>query len=59
MLIIFAQSSWYIMAARFLIGVSGGGMFICIPGFVAEVADDQYVKKTPPSNAVLYHNLSF
>lgn len=38
---IFAQNGWYIGVARILIGVSGGGTYLCIPGFVAEIADDQ------------------
>lgn len=30
---------------RFLAGLTGGGAFVSIPLFVAEVADDQYVKQ--------------
>lgn len=39
-LIIFADSSWHVMLSRFMLGVSGGGSLLCIPQFVAEIADD-------------------
>lgn len=40
LLLIYAQSSWHLLASRFLLGVSGGGTFLCIPQYVAEIADD-------------------
>lgn len=44
LLIVLAENVWYICVARFLVGASGGGAYLCIPGFVAEIADDQCVR---------------
>lgn len=40
LLIIFAQNSWFLGISRLLVGLSAGGAYLCIPGFVAEIADD-------------------
>lgn len=40
-IVYFAEDAWAIILARFLTGVTGGGIFICIPLFVAEIANEQ------------------
>lgn len=39
-LILFAQNVYYLYAARFFVGLAGGGAFVAIPLFITEIADD-------------------
>lgn len=45
-LIINARSVWYLYASRFLVGISGGGLFAVIPLLVAEISEDRLVFST-------------
>lgn len=38
-----ATEAWQLIVARFLAGLTGGGMFICVSLFVAEIANERYV----------------
>lgn len=39
--VVFATRVEFLYVGRFLGGLTGGGTFVCIPLFVAEIADDQ------------------
>lgn len=39
--IIYAQYVYQLFIARFIVGLTGGGLFTCIPLYVAEIADDK------------------
>lgn len=38
----YAENAWALIVARSLLGLAAGGMFICIPLFVAEIAHERY-----------------
>lgn len=40
LLILYAQNEYYILTARFLGGFVGGGVFVIVPIFIAEIAED-------------------
>ena len=40
-IVIAAPQIEYLYAARFLAGITGGGLFVCVPLFISEVASDQ------------------
>lgn len=40
-IVILATEAWHLYAARFLAGFTGGGLYICFPMFIAEIASDQ------------------
>lgn len=40
-LILLAQNVNHLYVARFLIGIPSGGIFVIVPPFVAEIADDK------------------
>ena len=40
LLIAFAQNSSMILLSRIFVGISAGGIYICIPLFVSEISDD-------------------
>lgn len=40
--IMFGRYVYHLYFARFLAGCTGGGLFVCIPLFVAEIAEDRY-----------------
>lgn len=42
-LLIVGNHYYYIYAARFLVGLAGGGSFIMIPMFVSEISHERYV----------------
>lgn len=46
-IILYAEHAWVIIGARFLAGLTGGGVFICIPLFVAEIANDRWDRHMP------------
>ncbi|XP_037039592.1 facilitated trehalose transporter Tret1-like [Bradysia coprophila] len=56
LLIWFAQNVYYLYAARFLNGMTGGGMYILIPLFLIEIANDR-VRGTLGSLVILTTNL--
>ncbi|KAG4071144.1 hypothetical protein HA402_003276 [Bradysia odoriphaga] len=56
LLIWFAQNVYYLYVARFLNGMTGGGMYILIPLFLIEIADDR-VRGTLGSLVILTTNL--
>lgn len=37
----FGRYVYHLYFARFLAGCTGGGLFVCIPLFVAEIAEDR------------------
>lgn len=39
-IVLFAQYAWHLYVARLAIGLTGGGVYICIPLYVAEIAID-------------------
>lgn len=39
-LIIFARNSYYLIGSRLLAGFSGGALFVVLPQFITEIADD-------------------
>lgn len=42
--IIFGRYVYHLYVARLLAGCTGGGLFVCIPLFVAEISEDRYDK---------------
>lgn len=38
-----ATEAWHVIVARFIVGLCGGGVFICFPLFIAEISSEQYV----------------
>lgn len=41
MLVIFAKNVLYLYASRLILGTTVGGLLMCVPIFVAEIADDE------------------
>lgn len=56
LLIIFAQNVIYLYIARFLGGLAGGGVFVLIPCYVAEIAEDK-IRGTLGTKLVLTCNI--
>lgn len=56
MLKLYAQNAYYLYVARFAIGLVGGGVFVIVPVFIAEIADDR-IRGTLGSTLVLSCNI--
>lgn len=41
MIVLFARNVEYLYMARILAGFAGGGIYVCVPLFVAEIADQK------------------
>lgn len=39
--VMYGTNVYHLYVARVFAGMTGGGVFVCIPLFVAEIADDQ------------------
>lgn len=37
--VLFARYPWHLYVGRTLAGISGGGLYLCVPMFVADIAD--------------------
>lgn len=44
-MILLARKSIYILLARFLSGLSGGALYVIIPLFTSEIADDRWAEQ--------------
>lgn len=42
-IVLFARNVEYLYMARILAGFAGGGIYVCVPLFVAEIADQKWV----------------
>lgn len=53
---LYARNAYYLYAARFALGLVGGGIFVVVPAFISEIAEDS-VRGTLGSSLVLATNL--